>query len=777
MYEYDDKDLNEAGLPERRIKDASSAWTICQKLISDDSVAAQDRAIIDGMIDGKAPYEQKDLDEAGQSERININPKDASALEEQATRAYYDLLTSVDILATIECVYGDNIQRPEWAVVISEEYTTTLRAWNLLNLRVANLHTQYVRHGVSMSFFEDEIDWRFRTCGLADFKVYRNTPAAEDECDLAMIRVPLTVMKLYAFIKHEETAGEDGWAVDDVKAIVLKHCNLVQTQNKGIPYQNWEWLERQIKENDISFGSSDYHIWINHLFVKEFDDTITHIIVPQDENKCTDFLYENRSRYGNIHKAFTIFTYGIGDGTYHTIRGMAWKIFDQEQAYARLWNTAMDGAMGAAVTMLQPTTGANVDLTKCALSFNGPFAIIPGGYQVVNQPIRDHSKTVGPIIAELKSQIRNNTITYQGGSAMPDADKMPVKNFAHLAEQEMALTESALDLWYAPWGRLLTEVFTRMQYRDLGPECPGYKEVNEMKKRILARGVPLEAFYTARNLKPVRAVGSGSKVARLSAFDQAIALAGSSTEEGRYNLIRDRSALTLGKDAIERYFPKEKLEGAQKFNQDTKNAEFENGFFRSFIAGPVSTSDNHSIHCATHAGIIQAVMETAQEGGEPNLEDLEYKFKFLSTALPHFEEHNNILAQDPSRKGESKMYARLIQQAAASSKRAQDTMKAHVEAQQAAEEAEQQRQVEAEQAHIAELEKKVAESEGGGDNNGAAKLQREIMAHEHKIRMKEDDFKQNQKHRSAELAQKLAFRDADNAMKMLSLAKVNPYEA
>jgi hypothetical protein len=763
-------------LPDKRVKDSKSAWTICQQLLLEDDTAAQDRAVIDGLIDGKAPYNQADLDEAGQSERININPKDAAALEEQATRAYYDLLVSVDILATVECVYGDSIQRPVWSTGIAEEFTRTLREWNLLNLRVSNAHLQYVRHGVCMAFFEDEVDWRPRTCGLSDFKVRRSTPAAEDECDVAMVRVPITVTRLWQFIRDEETAGEDGWSVEQAKEIVLKHCNGVQVTNNQAQYHNWELLERQIKENDLYYGGNDYHIWVHHLWVKEFDDTVTHIIIPQVENTCSEFLYENRSRYENIHQAFTIFTYGVGDGTYHSIRGMGWKIFDQEQAYARLWNTAMDGAMGNAVTMLQPTTGANTDITKCALSFNGPFAIIPGGYQVVPRTFPDYNRTIGPVINELKSQIRNNTITYQTAPSTQLAEDMPQKSYAAISQQEMSLSESALDLWYAPWGRLIKEIFRRMQDRHLGPEDPGFKEVNAMKKRIKERGIPLEAFYTARNTQPVRAVGSGSKAARLAAYDQAIAYGGSTDEEGRYNLVRDRNALVLGHDQIDRYFKPTQMQGATRFSQDQKNSEFENINFKGFNTQVVSPSDNHSIHCASHSGIIQAVMEMASEGGDPNIEDLEYKYKFLATATPHLGEHNQFLAQDPARKEESKMYAKVIQNAMAMATRAKDELVAFSKQQQEAADAEQQRMMDAEQARIAELEKKAAAADAGGDSKESMKLQREIMNHEFKLRMQEQESQHKRKLAEQEAKQKLAFKDADTAMKFLSMANKTPYE-
>ena len=758
------------------------------QLLQEDIVASQNRATGDGLIDGKPPYNQCDLDEAGQSERININTKDAAALEEQAVRAYYDLLSSVESFLTGETKYGDASSKPAFSQVIAEEITRTLREWNLFNLRMPNLQTQYVRHGIGVSFFEDEVNWQFRTTGLENFKIRRGTPACEDEMDVALIQAPYTVTQLYKFLITPGAAKDNGWDEKALKELILSNVNEVLQHQKQQTYQNWELLERQIKENDLYYGSGDYHVMLNHLLVKEFDQSITHIIVPNggsvepDERgsggspRSRGFLYENRCQFEDIHRAVTVFTYGIGDGTYHSIRGLVWKIFDQEQAYTRLWNTAMDGAMGNSVTMLQPAPGSNnTDLTKMALAFNGPFAILPPNVTVVNRTIPDSTKSVIPVLSELKNQIRNNTQSYQITPSQENAAGMPVKNYQAYLAQENALSDSALDLWYAPWGRLLKEIVRRMTCREYGPEDPGYPEIAELKKRILARDVPMEAFYTFHNVKPVRASGSGSKSARLAAYDQAIGSGGGTlTEEGRYNLVRDRNILLLGPDRIDRYWEPKQPKGT--FNQDQKNAQFENSMFTQFMPAAVSQDDNQVLHCASHSGLIQAIMQGVEQPGEPNPADLEHNFKILSVIVPHMQEHVQFLQQDQSRKQEAGQYAKITQNAAAAAQRCKDQLTSIIQNQQKQQQAEQQRQQEAQQAHIQELEAKAAQSDGK-DPQSDAKLQKEIMSHHVKMTMQQQAFEQQQRHNEVANSQKLAFKDADNALKILGMASVNPYKA
>lgn len=770
-----------------RIGTAQAASMVASQLMTDDDISSQNRAMLDGMIDGEPPYNQKDLEENGQFDRINISTKDATALEKGAKDSYYDLLTSVERFADCQVDYGDAQQKPRWAKIIWEEVTRTIRNWGAFNPRMQNLHTAYVRHGVAIAFWEDESNWQFRTCGLEDFKIQRNTNADEEEIEVALIRVPYTVSKLWSLLKDEEAASAAGWDVEQGRSILLKCVNDLSEGFKGEgqapeSYSNWEKLQRQLKEGDIRFGSSDYHIWLYHMWVKEYDGTITHLVIP--ENPSSDeFLCHNKSRYESIHQCFVVFTYGVGGGTYHTIRGMAWSIFDQEQAYARLWNTVLDGAMANCLTLLKPVSGSNTDVARAALSMHGQWAIVNGGYEIQDRTIPDFTKSAFPALQELKEQIRNNTLGYQTSPSVQNATDMPVKNYEAYLAQEGALADSALDLWYAPWGRLLAEIMRRMQVREYGPGdvtlykdekeynnaarcCPGYKEVLALKKRLLKRDVPLEAFYTATDVIPVRATGSGSKQARLAAYDAVIATAGSTDEEGRYNLIRDRNALMLGSDQIEQYFKKDGVREGLRFAQDEKNANFENTGFKSFNTSMVSPSDNQSIHCAVHAGLIQAVMDSASEGGKTDPADLEHAFKVLQVAVPHFTEHVVLLQQDSARAKEGKWYKQLAQQASAQTTRMKDQMVKMVEDQQKQLEAEQKRAQDAEQARVAELEKKASETDSS-DPMANAKLQAAMVSHQVQMRMDQERFNLKQNQLKAELSQKLAYKDAENALKIL----------
>lgn len=781
--EEDDKGILECA--PSRIKDAYEASFIATQLLTEDDTASQNRAMLDGMIDGQPPYNQDDLDKEGQFDRINISTKDATALERQARDSYYDLLTSVDRFADSSVDYGDSTQKPRWARDIWLEVTRTIRRWGSFNPRMQNLHTQYVRHGVAIAFWEDESNWQFRTCGLEDFKIRRNTQADESEIEVAMIRVPYTISKIWQYIKDPEMAELAGWDIEQAQELMLGFVNDVEAKaNKGQEkaYANWEALERQIKENDLRFGSEDYHLYLYHMWSQEFDGTISHVIIPQTPTS-EKFLCENKSRYGDIQNCFVVFTYGVGGGTYHTIRGMAWSIFDQEQAYARLWNTMLDGAISNCLTMLKPRAGSNTDVARAALSYHGQWAILNGGYEVQERTIPDFTKSALPAIQGLKEQIRNNTLGYQTAPSVSNATDMPVKNYSAYLAQETSLTDSAMDLWYGPWGRLLSEILRRMQQKDYGPgdrtlyaddkdfnkachSYPGYKEVLELKKRLLKKDVPLEAFYTAYDVTPVRATGSGSKQARLAAYDAAIATAGYTDEEGRYNLVRDRNALMLGADQIERYFKQDGIRDGLRYAQDGKNAEFENIGFKSFNTSVVNPSDNHAIHAANHAGLIQAVMDSTKQGGVPNPEDLEHAYKILKVANPHFAEHVSALMQDPARQKEAKWYKQLAQQADAHTNRIKDQMVKILQDQQKAMEAEQQRAVDAEQARIADLEKQAAAA-GSEDPAQNAKLQREIVTHQVRMQMDQESFNQKQKNLQAELAQKLAFKDADNALRII----------
>ncbi len=89
--------LTEKGKPvATRLKDVKSAVGIFNTLLKADERSAVNRARIDAMFDGAAPYNSAGLATSGQQLKTNLNFGDAQRLLDVALSAYVDLYSSLE---------------------------------------------------------------------------------------------------------------------------------------------------------------------------------------------------------------------------------------------------------------------------------------------------------------------------------------------------------------------------------------------------------------------------------------------------------------------------------------------------------------------------------------------------------------------------------------------------------------------------------------------------------------------------------------------------------
>ncbi len=116
-------DLDENEVPKTSVQDAGSCRAMLYTLIDDDQIASYRRAQIQGQIDGNSPFNDIQLKEMGQGDRINVNWGHAEAKIEAAVIPYFDILTSVGSYATVKTKYGKDMgKREEWSRIITEEF-------------------------------------------------------------------------------------------------------------------------------------------------------------------------------------------------------------------------------------------------------------------------------------------------------------------------------------------------------------------------------------------------------------------------------------------------------------------------------------------------------------------------------------------------------------------------------------------------------------------------------------------------------------------------------
>jgi len=752
-------------VPQERVSTVDAARSIYETMWQSDLGSSRNRALVDGMFQGEPPFNADDLVEVGQSERTNIDFGIAAAIKEQALAQYYDLTASVPMVARVQTSYGTDEQQVDWNAIMSEEFHRTLTEWTEFEFNHQLLSDQFVSHGVGVTYFEDETDWRYRVCGLNDFKLPRGTKASEAEIEVATVEREYLAHQLYAFIRNPEVAEELGWNVEMVKQALMHACVATPT-----PYlADWEKLEVELKNNDLLYGNSRAkRVKVVHMWVQEFSGKVSHMIFLKDplpsDNKLgsgeEDFLYKKFERFDAPTRCFVTFCYGIGNGCYHGIRGLGYKIYPHVQLLNRMRCGLSDGALLSSALIVQPTDASTRSLEDLTLSYFGPYALFPSGLKIVEKAVPDFRANMMPVLADMTQTLQNNTVGFQSRAITPEGQARTAYEVKAQLQQEATLSSASINLFYHPWKRLLWEVFRRLSRRDSSQLEPGGKEAVDFKKRCMERGVPAEAIYHVTQVDPVRSVGNGSPAMRSMVLNQMMSMYGALDQEGQAHLLRDNIAALVGQEATNRYA--KPIGSVLRPPIDDKIAILENATMSHGTTVPVSPGEDDFIHAGRH---LQALDELDQALGQGQA-DPQASLMAMEAFLPHLSQHIQRLGQDKLRAQQVALMRQRLQQLGASAQRVQDQLKAQQINAQKAQQAQAQRNAEQQQAAIKALQAKAAQADALDP-----KTRQQLMAAQAKMQMEIERHKQEMAMNQAELSQKLALRDAETAAKVRGASK------
>ena len=632
--------LDEKGKPVKsRLKDVQSALSIFHTLLRADEKSAVNRARVDAMFDGAAPYDAAKLAASNQGMKTNLNFGEAQRILDIALSAYVDLYSSLERLVEVKGTMGERSEISEQEEIVAEELTHLLRSWPEFHSSYLRLCTTFIKHGVGVAYFDSPEDWRFRVGGFTDILIPRQSPASESSIDIAIGRRDYLLHELFAFIKNPEAAEKVGWNVEEVKRVIMKN---VRTSGRGTSSNgtltDYEALQAELKNNDLYTGIQNPTVAVLHYWVREMDGSVSHYISAESTPK--DFLYKKVSRYPSPEQAYVMFSYGVGsNGTYHSVRGLGNRIFSHIQTSNRLRCQQIDGAMLASAIMIQPENQRSLD--ELQFTFYGSYAVMSPNIKIIEKAIPNLGTAVQPALQDLTQQLQLNTdtvSTYGPTQGSPYRNQMQISSDMDVATR---LSGASLNLFYSSWHRLLREIVRRVVQSKKSD-----KAVSDFYARCEARGVPKEFIKTldVDRTKAVRSIGGGSMANRLMALRELQAISGQFDEVGRKNLTRDIVSTRVGHDLADRYAP---VGEEDRQTLDTKIAMLENNSLQSGAPVQVISSEMHGTHLQIHAPVLNQLIEQINTGAA----DPTQVMPILQAFYQHISEHAQYASGDPALAG------------------------------------------------------------------------------------------------------------------------------
>ena len=641
-------DLTQDGNPpEERMESASDARSMLYTLIDDDQISSYRRAQIQGCIDGNPPYDDQQLKEMGQGDRINVNWGHAEAKVESAVIPYFDILTSVRNYAMVKTRHGKDMgKREEWSRIISEEFHRLLSRTNpnfLAQHQIA--HKQLVVHGQACMYWPDGTDFRARAIEPWELVVPRGASVDWSEWEFCYVLDDIYTEQLYRYIKDPEVAERGGWDVEQCQQAIMDAR--VDEQDQRRP---WEWYQRELKNGALYYSyAKSKVIKVAHMYVKEYDGKISHYIF--DRLNSTQWLCARPHRYEKFSNAFTVFLNGVGNGFYHGVRGLGQKVYKYAEAMNRVNNALLEGVILQSAVMFQPTSAQDAEQLKTVQI--GPYRILPPGLNIQQVDMGKNLQSAMTTAAFFQGQEADDISTFMpsisGGGGRKKGNKeieIEIGEKSRLTNTRAEIYLQALDVHYR-------ECYRRASNPNILEEDSGGLESLRFQKACLDRGVPAAALLDIECVKATRSIGQGSSAARMQAMELISEYLPQLPESSRKRVINANISAIAGQTGEETFgIPEE----TKPDGNDMSIASLENNAFMNGGQMLIDPDQNHFVHLTVHMQYAGQVVQSLQGGQQ----DPRQADGIMQGLIPHVLTHLKYMQEDPTRK---EQFEELNQQA------------------------------------------------------------------------------------------------------------------
>lgn len=615
-----------------------------------DSQNRLSRAYVQGMSEGKPPYDPQRMIEAGLGACCNIDWRYGQLAIRKKMRPYVLMLNSLPVFLNIRTKFGTSSQRNSWGKIMSEKHALIMRSWESFTPRHLRNVQYLVQHGASFCYFNDDTDPFWNVATMGEMVVPRLTLAdASDFPRMSMTR-DYAPDFLWRQIKDAALAKEewsrpdtkDGWHVPTVKKAIE-----AATYKDFFKTDDYEQNEMLWKNKETTYSQSAKIVQAILMWNKEDDGTVTQHIVNKnaqkdDGKKEEEFLYKRPQHFKSMRQGVVTFTRDIGtNGYFHSIRGTGSDIFPIVQKLNEMECSAFDAMK---VEMSIPVSAPEeVWNSEMAYVQAGPFLLLHEGVEMKERAPRNYSNSVFPGLQMLKMNLADQS----GESQMPDqpGNKIDLQETLNNMS-ELDVMESVL--FAIPWQRLLRENLRRIVAIKNVNQAGGELAM-KFKEMCMSEGVPEKAIegIDIEACQAERAIGNGSPQAQVYSTQAMKELVPFFDAQGRNNWVRDTLAALPGMhfDLVNRYAPE--MEDSRP-TQQLRNAIYENYILENGGTSPVLLNDDHITHLEGHEPALTLIVEQV-DAGELQMEEA---VRPLFPLYTHSNEHIELCMDNPVLKAE-----------------------------------------------------------------------------------------------------------------------------
>jgi len=674
----------EGDAPQRRMATPSAAWQGYEDCRNADQKRQIRFGEIAGIFAGFPPTPPQVKMRNGQADMPNINLKQFEAKVRQHAGNLTAITSKGQGWFDVEAEHEDPIEQQRRSKYLTECFNWAIKKWdntgfangNQYIFETATRNIQESLFGIGITFFPDEIDFRWKVIPTRRVLVPEAVRLILDNCPAIFIEDQMSVTELYGRRKQK------GW---NEKAILRNLYDRVEVMGQTAQRQ-WTYAQfiENIRNNDQWLVSDLQPVRFVHVYTMEFDQSISHSIFTdlygqtasssqakqfKDQNEKNkdytggdNFIYDKAKIAKRWQQVWIPVADNPGaEGDYHGVKGFGDMLFDACHLNNLMFNRAAQGAI--LLNTLMFSGGSENDIQKLdqvTITNNG---ILYPGLQLeqikFNADVNAATSIVGMGTNVMDSNARlfpQNDKTQSGEQPTATQVSFDRADQAQFTGDQIDFNRAVgLDIVGAEMYRRLAQPASKYP-----PSWGGGEVAEEFRKKCKEFGIPEGDLLKVKTVKANRNGGTGNMGIDVWKADQLMSVA--TPGEGQLNARKEKVAALKGWENVSAYVQ----DVPEPVDEDVQ-IDNENLFIQSGKTPTAFPNQDHERHLQSHmalaAQLSQVVAQMDEAGVTPQtLQDALKLHAALDSGIAHSGQHVQFMAEIPRTDKRPALFEQLVKE-------------------------------------------------------------------------------------------------------------------
>lgn len=653
--------------PKNRFQDAASLFSVYQQAqleaLQNDERLTDLRANYDGL-----PMDLGDISNEqtqNNGNLPNINRREFTRMIDDYAGNFVAIDTGADTVAEIGLKWKyvqSAAQKTQWEQALGTFFTEAFKEWNVTKeaangnsfcptslaqyvMESSVRNTQMGLFNIGVSFFRDNIDWRWIAVPTRCVIVPNGTKITLRNNSIVYVRRTYTSTELYG------KAKKVGWNTKEIYRVLYERLseNLPGSISR-VPYSD---VENWVRNNESLLQRDFRQIFLVECFVEEFPDAdgnaggVTKYVIS-DQGPNRQFLYKGDREYDSIHNVLIAFTDNPGpEGDWHGVKGYGDQLYDIATQNNLLWNHFVTMAILTSTPMFQSATSD--DRQKLSQMVWSRMGVLLPGLTLTQVKIDADLEQVGAAMDSGVELLQDTARNYPQQQTQPNSNVTATE--ATLRAQKEAQLSTRQIMMYRSIGLdpLFSEMYRRITNQDYPVSWPGGVAAKNFRDKCKAFGIPVEAYVDAQNVQASRRGGTGNASLDTQRAMQVLSVAspGRGQQEAKKAII----ASLAGWDQVPTFYQDVPAQDSDDVTMTLEKSILTLGQLPDAIS-----FQNHQKHLGTpdpagpgHLSILatahQAAMQMLAQGLKTALPDAQKLSRVMDATVHHCGEHMQYLGQ------------------------------------------------------------------------------------------------------------------------------------